>query len=88
MRFSGKHFSRGVSDALSLRPLRQAIGMMAMRLNRADTNTSRHLRDRAAARRQEANAELDPKKRQQLRDLAADLEQQARDAEKLRMRKR
>lgn len=54
------------------------------RFNQADTRTPRHLRDRAERLRDEANGELDETRRKQKRSLADDLEQQARDAERLK----
>ena len=51
-----------------------------MQFNRQDTRTHWHLKERANKLRDQANNELDPRRREQLRGLAADLERQAREA--------
>lgn len=54
------------------------------RFNVGDTRTAQHYRDRAARLRDEADRELDDKRREQLRRIARDQEQQARNAERIR----
>lgn len=56
-----------------------------MKFNSGDTRTPGHLRERARRLRDQANGELDEKRRQQLRLLASDLDQQARDGERIKM---
>lgn len=55
-----------------------------IQFNRMDTRTPRHLRERADKLRDEANRELDDRRRQQLRNLAADLDRQAQQASRPR----
>jgi hypothetical protein len=55
-----------------------------MKLNRNDTRTPDHYRERARRLRDQANSELDEKRREQLRRLAQDQENLARDAERLK----
>ena len=56
-----------------------------MRFNQSDTNTPRHLQERAQRLRDDANSDLDPVRRRQKQQLADEIEQQAKDASKLRM---
>jgi predicted nucleic acid-binding protein len=52
--------------------------------NRNDTRTPHHLKQRAERLRDQANNELDERRRQQMRNLAAHLERQAREASRPR----
>lgn len=52
--------------------------------NRNDTRALHHLKQRAERLRDQANNELDERRRQQMRNLAADLERQAREASRPR----
>lgn len=55
-----------------------------MRLNQNDTRTASHLRERAQRLREEAHGESRSERRLSKLEQAADLDCQARDAERLR----